>query len=252
MRCRTAERLIYLHREGERSPARERRLDRHLQNCPSCGAEARRIRDTLDRVEGLKDPEHGTSDPMALTESILTRIRYLEGGVRARSGARLASPFGRRTFGSRIQPIVAAAVLLLVVGILTEGFLILDRITLLEKRLEGYRTSPITTASIVSTEVLNRGLQQLRELEARIEARIGIDPSLAASPDEWIVIRRSDLDQLLARYMRTDASPETLLRVLVRQLPELREITLMDGLNRTELQVLIDHSPEIIRAVRRL
>jgi len=249
MRCRSAERLIYLHREGERSQAGERRLDRHLRACPSCAAEAERVREILAPIstEGIPDP--GTFDPAALTGSILTRIRYLEGGVRARSGAQPASPFGRRTIGGRFRPIAATAAILLAVGILTEGFLILDRIALLERRLEGYATRPGRAIPTVAVDDLNRELHQLQDLEAYLAAGAAADPTRVSRPEEWIVVRRSDLRQMMSRYVGSDASPEVLLQALAGLYPELREITLADGLNRTELQLLIDHSPKIIRAV---
>jgi len=252
MRCRTAERLLYLHREGERSQTQERRLDRHLRACPACAAEAKRVREVLAPIDAKESLEPGTSDPAALTESILTRIRYLEGGVRARSGARPASPFGRRTFGGRMRPIVAAAGFLLAVGILTEGFLILDRIMLLEQRLEGYRTESGGAIPVLTVDDVNRGLHRLQDLEEYLAAGAAADPARVSRPDEWVVVRRSDLHQMMSRYVGSDASPEALLQALTRQFPELREITLVDGLNRTEIQLLIDHSPEIIRAVHGL
>ncbi len=247
MRCGSAERLLYLHREGDRSPAEQRRLDRHLRNCPSCTAEAHRISESLARIERLKETVLATSDPAAVTESIMTRIRYLEEGARSKTRYRIRLLPGG-AFGHRLQPIVVAVALLLAVAILTEGMLILDRITLLESRLQEYAESETAGQSIRTTNDLNRGLRRLRDLEARI----GTIPSGETSPDEWIVISRSDLRLLLSRYGGVNASPEMLMRILVRQLPDLRGVTLEDGLNRIELQVLLEHDSEIIRAVREL
>ena len=177
----------------------------------------------------------------------MTRIRYLEEGTRSRTryGIRLL-PGG--VFRHRFRPIVVAAVLLVAVGILTEGMLILDRIALLERRIEEYQTATDMRVPIRTIDDLNRGLRRLRSIGARIET---ISPG-EISPDEWIVVRRSDLRLLLTRYGRVDTSPETLMRALTQRLPDLRGVTLEDGLNRAELQILLEHGSEIIRVVRRL
>ncbi|MFC1545324.1 anti-sigma factor family protein [Gemmatimonadota bacterium] len=248
MRCRNAERLLYLHREGERTAADQRRLDHHLRACSSCAAEAGRIHETLSRVESLRSPVPDGSNPESMTESVMTRIRYLEGGVRYRTGAGIR-PMGAGMFGFSPRTIVAAAALLLGIGVLTEGMLILDRITLLEKRLEVHQVGVGTSETrYVTADDLDRGVRRLSALEGQGRT----DRSGGSAAEEWIMIRRSDLRKILSRYGRTDISPETLMRELTRQLPDLREITIEDGLNRTELQTLLEHSSAIISAVRGL
>ena len=251
MRCRTAERLLHLHREGELTAAELRRLDNHLGVCSACSADAIRIRDALRQIDHLREVAPETSDPTRMTESVMTRIRYLEGGVRVRTGHGIRS-MAVQGFRHRFQPIVAVAAILLAVGILAEGMMILERITLLEKRLEEHRPAAGITATMdVTAEDFDRGLQRLRDLEA---GNI-IGRSRASDPDAWIVIRRSDLRRVLDRYGRSDISPETLMRELTRQLPGLPglgEITIEDGLDRTELQRVLEHSSEIIRVVRGL
>jgi hypothetical protein len=180
----------------------------------------------------------------------MTAIRYLEGGARARTGAGIAPSFGLRRIGGRFQPIVAAAVILLAVGILTEGFLILDRIALLERRMEATETPQKGAVPLVTVRDLNRGLHWLREMEADRPPFMIADPSRSGGSGDWIVLRRSDLERIVNRYLASGASPDLLMQILSRRLPGLEAITVSDGLDRTELKAILDLSPQLVRAVR--
>jgi hypothetical protein len=87
---------------------------------------------------------------------------------------------------------------------------------------------------------LSRSLRRLHDLEAYLAASVSAHPERESQPDEWIVVRRSDLHKVMNRYVGSEVSPEALLQALARQYPVLNKITLVDGLNRTELQLLID------------
>lgn len=75
MRCKTAQQLLHLHRDGERSDRQERRLARHLRGCPSCRESSLLSMseyDSLLQVVRKARPDADSED--AIVHAVLTRI----------------------------------------------------------------------------------------------------------------------------------------------------------------------------------
>ena len=78
MKCKDFQKLLYLNREGERTPRQEKKLARHLHRCRVCANEKLKIEkiNKLTTIARETIPHH--SNPQELTNSIMNSIDQLK------------------------------------------------------------------------------------------------------------------------------------------------------------------------------
>jgi hypothetical protein len=207
MNCEKRQKLLHLYREGELSGRQAKSLDRHLERCPEC----RTVQERLGRLEmtvrKLRENVPVSANPEMLTGRIMNAVAGLQGDPRSAGfSASLSSaaqddrlsPDRRRDsfrhpapgwlFGTgRIRFSLAAAVALVVVAFFIQESMILSRISRLEGRM-----------AVIST---NQAAQvSLREAFPNVDGIDGIQKSIltrSAGREEWVRIRKADLDRLI-------------------------------------------------------
>jgi predicted anti-sigma-YlaC factor YlaD len=142
MRCKTARQLLHLHREGERSAWQERRLARHLRNCPSCCESAAQSMSEYESLRhALRSAPIEAIGENGVVHAVLARIAQQE-----KNGARERPRFG--TAASAVPRYAAAMMLVLIVG----GFL-LQFITVHNKLETLGRTLTDTAMPVVTMHI---------------------------------------------------------------------------------------------------
>ena len=243
IKCRQAERFLYLHREGELTPEQVGRLNRHLSQCQSCKDKADSIQQVLVRLEDYRIADTEPSGDKSLTNEIMTGLIREELGQRKRAIKLSYSGINGLSI-SRIQPLMVAATLLIIVGILTLQITIQSRISSLELSLSQRQ---VQTELFTETGFV-RDLD--RYSKGGLLQQAGFSGQLGES--DWIVIRRSDLAFIMSRYGISGIEGSILLQRARRQIPILGSIEFEDGLSRAELEVLLKYRTEIVDALLQL
>ena len=247
MRCQPAERLLYLYREGELTPCQRSRLDRHLARCPACAEAAGAIERSMVKVSELRSAGIPLPEPEALTDLVMTQVSRMAQSDRARHSRSYQPAWGG--FASQwLRPALAAAAVLLVALLLSQELTALRRISSLERRIADL---PEVVEQRVSLETTADVLRVLERLET-ISVPMWTTMSDRGGDSGWIVIRRSELQSLLGSAGVSAAVQEGVIRSLRQQFPDLRAISLEDGLSGAELATLLAHRTEIIHALRQL
>ncbi len=110
MRCKTAQQLLHLHREGERTAWQERRLARHLRTCPSCRESAAQSPSEYESLRhALRSAPLESIADDDVVHAVLARIAQQE-----KSGARKRPRLGAAA--SSVPRYAAAMLLVLIVG----------------------------------------------------------------------------------------------------------------------------------------
>jgi hypothetical protein len=243
MRCATVERLLHLHREGELRPRQRERLERHLVRCEVCGQRARDIRAGLDRLEAARRDALSPPVPGDLTETILRRNPATGAGGFRRA---LRRPVGGLV--PLLRPLPALLGLLLLGALALQEYYILDRLAALEGKLEA---TALRTLSLEGTPVLGPELDRgLGRLDAA--ARLLEHTERLGGTGDWVVVRRSDLQSLREALRRVTGSVGGLPQAVIEAYPELGSVRLEDGLDRTELDLLLAHRAGLLRLLRSL
>lgn len=82
MKCAEAERLLYLHRPGERNEMEEHLLGHHLERCASCRALAGRVAELEAATGRIRGAEPRMEHPEELTRSVMQAVTALRSGER--------------------------------------------------------------------------------------------------------------------------------------------------------------------------
>lgn len=247
MRCRFAERLLYLYREGELSPRQQDRLRRHLEGCPGCVERAAAIERLRSHIEVVRETKPRLTGAEELTGTIMTGLTYMERERRTRS-FRTGQPLWGGTVYSILRPALAVAALILAITLIGQELLILNRISRLEERVTLAQDTRVERDRLAQSMDLVRDIERLYGVS---EVLGGLDSERLGEPD-LVVIRKSDLYSLLSRYGVPGTGSEAVARSIQSTLPVLNGISLEDGLSRAELWTLFEYRMEIIDALRRM
>ncbi|MBN2214212.1 MAG: zf-HC2 domain-containing protein [Bacteroidales bacterium] len=104
MDCKTAKRLMHLYKDDELTDREKTLLENHLSNCYSCRTLRKELNEYKKAVKKITDQEPYLSDPVRLTDKIMSGIKPEESGL-LQNATRLFRLTGIR---------IAASVLILV------------------------------------------------------------------------------------------------------------------------------------------
>ncbi|MCZ7558191.1 MAG: zf-HC2 domain-containing protein [Bacteroidia bacterium] len=139
MRCNTAQQLLHLHRNGERTDRQERRLARHLRGCPSCRESATGGMSEYDSLlNTVRQALPNADSEDAIVRSVLARITQQE-QRRARERTHYS------TAQSMFLPYAAAMLLVLIAGgFLLQFITVHNRVEVLARSLADAAMPPVT------------------------------------------------------------------------------------------------------------
>jgi hypothetical protein len=151
--CARYQRLLHLHRDGERSPRQQAWLDRHLARCPRCRADATRLAWDDKGLNVERRQPAVPADPDALTKAILARL--LDATARSTphhnpSSGRLSSWLETRS----VRLACALSVVCIVTAFVIESVDFFQDITTLESELIQRDDRGMETAFVVPREEL--------------------------------------------------------------------------------------------------
>jgi hypothetical protein len=247
MRCRSAERLLYLHREGELTPRQQSRLDRHLAGCPGCAETAGAIERSMGKVGEIRSAGIPVPEPEELTHRVMARITGMDPSGRVRTGRSYEPAWGGFT-SQWLRPALASAAVLLLALLLAQELTALRRISRLEQRIADLPAAAEWRTSLDTPAGAQRALEWLETISVPIRTTM----SDRSGDSDWIVLRRTELQSLLGSAGVSAADQEGVIRSLRQRFPDLRTISLEDGLSGAELATLLAHRTEIIHALRQL
>lgn len=239
MKCAEAERLIHLYREGERTPAQDRALERHLRGCAACARLATEVRDDLAPT-GLLRQERGAARPDAdLTDRVMAGVRALE-----REG-------GRREPASRWwihwQPLAVAAAAVLLLLLTGQELLTYHRLARLEQQVIA-AGMPATGRGLSAVRPIEQGLEQL-QAAGQMPGPFG---PRGREGTDWMVVDGKQLARMLRSLGAEPGVVSLILEGLAVRDPSLTGIDAADGLDTREIEILLRHREEILGALRAL
>jgi len=173
MRCNTAQQLLHLSRDGERSDRQERRLARHLLTCASCRELAERQASEYDALlHTLRETQLNATKEDVLVHGVLARI--------AQQRQTVARERPRYEAATSLVLRYAAAILVLLItgGFLFQFVTVHNRVDALGRQLAGagisnvmveidYNVRP-NSAELLSPDSLRLlSLQQAAFIEGR-------------------------------------------------------------------------------------
>lgn len=244
MKCKDFQKLLYLNREGERTPRQEKKLARHLRRCRVCANEKLKI-EKINKLTAMARetiPRH--SKPQELTNSIMNSIDRLKRAAQTP----LSTAKGTRWFDwlslSKVRFALVCIVLLMVGVFIYQGTVILHRISALEKKmaLQSEKQSPSSPNFIVSKKLLRTGM--LRVLE-NADYMYDMYESL---PDDKVIIDKKTLHLLLKLLRNRLRDDETLLK-LREKVSLFNEIDFTNGIKKEELKKILEKKIEVLKEI---
>ena len=244
MNCKRHQKLLHLYREGELSDRQVRSLNRHLERCQECTAIHKRIvrlEATVQRVRGnvpqLANPEM-TSDRIMDAINALPRDSSRASVARNERSNPKWTPdhFGRFALGGpfharRIRFGLAIAATMIVLVFFVQESMILSRISRLEDRMSTVAMNPAVATPMRSGIPLT--MDGIRNIP---EAAVGA----AAIGEEWITVRRADIETLLRSVQDSRRFNAQILKIIQKQYP---------GIHRLDEELSLD-SEKVIRILR--
>jgi hypothetical protein len=239
MGCKRFQKQLHLNRHGELSEREKRLLDRHLASCADCSAEAERIQRadlSIAAVRGKQPvPSNSLADRIVASIPSPDQDMPLFKTVRRRVDEVIESRWTR--FG-----LAAAASFAMLAFFLQEAH-VLYRVSRLEKRM-----TAVSESRTGSIPFIQWGVPSAVE---RMSMAAQAENAIAELPEEWVAVRKTDLEALVKSYRDSRRFNEVLLNVLQEYRPELNRLndaalSDIDGWIR-----LLQQRPHLIKPISR-
>jgi hypothetical protein len=242
MKCRTCQHLLTLSRKGELDLKQEIRMDRHINSCSECSQAKRRIGNVNAKLSYLRKGHPYLSQPEALTDSIMHQIR---GQSRRRESISTAGSVWEFFLFPKIRLSLTVLIVLVVSSFFVQEFLVLNRLSRLEEKIAEQSPSLDRLGSAMNTSVgffnQSRYLETFTSLMPLVREESGLD--------EWILVHRKALLSRIETNYRLQDAQERLLDTLKTYFPDLKTVSLRDGLDGEELQLLRRNKNRIIQTL---
>lgn len=241
MSCQYYQKLLHLNRPGELSPRLRKKLDRHTASCSSCAAEKFKIEKASDYIAAARETKPELADPGLMTAGIMRAIRGSNDFPHKSRLDILSLP------KTRLALIGLTAIL--IGAFFLQEFFVLYRISKLEERMT--RQSSKQTILAEAPAIRGSRVGPIRAFEKKEFLKSFGEKDMEAEDGE-VSIKKSMLRAWLTTYRRLQQENRILLRYLQAQFPELRGITLEDGLNPEEIEALMKNKKKIFNTIDRL
>jgi hypothetical protein len=244
MKCKDFQKLLYLNREGERSPGREKKLARHLRRCRVCANEKLKIEkiNKLTAVARETIPHH--SKPQELTDRIMNSIDQLARSAEIPLSTAKGTPWFDWLWLPKVRFALVCIVLLMVGVFIYQGTVILHRISGLEKKmaLQSEKQSPSSANLIVSKKVLRTGMRRALENADRMYDMV------ENLPDDKIIIDKNTL-RLLLKLLRNRLRDDELLLKLRENVSLFNDFDFTNGIKKEELKKILEKKKEVLQEI---
>jgi len=253
MNCKRNQKWLHLYREGELSGRRAKSLNRHIERCPECAAVRKRIARMEATVGRIRVNAPQSEHPEMIRNRIMDAIaslprdsRRAETSVAQNDGLNpkwKSDRFGRFALGilfhaRRIRFGLAIAAAMIVLVFFVQESMILSRISRLEDRMSTVAMNPAAATPMRSGIPLT--LAGIRNIP---EAAVGA----AAIGEEWITVRRADIETLLRSVQDSRRFNALILKIIQKQYPAIRQLDEEMFLDSEKVIRLLRENPMIIR-----
>jgi len=248
MKCKTCQKYLLLYRRGELSFRQKEKMEHHITRCAECAGVRQKTDRLMEQVGYLRQKEPRLTEPVALTDSIMHSVQTLGGRRKIRDIDSAANFFWNTMAIPKIRLVLAGIIFLIISSFFIQEFLVLDRLSRLEEKIA--QQSPPVGGSGNAMIINTKRILKTADLEKfKTLAAVNIDESRR---DEWVLIHRSSLESLIAANTRLHDNQERLLDTLTTLLPDLKIISLENGLDRKELRLLRQNKNRIIQTLYKL
>jgi len=227
MFCRTARRMIYLYKPDELSQSERSRLERHIERCSECAAEAMAARRTRQVVAALADRKPVLHDPEEFTRYVLASVKSEQ--ERVWLGQRRTSVFPFPLRG--IQLASGVSLMFIVLALIVQTYSDARKVSALEERLNGEVRERAVRTVAPGAKLDSFGLPLHQEKEVQQAGLLGL-PRIPALKEK--------ADPLPGKWRHT------LIDYIARNYPELASINLEDGLDEQERAILATDGGELL------
>lgn len=241
MNCKYYQKLLHLNRPGELSPRRQKKLDRHTASCSFCAAEKLKIEKASAYIADVRETKPEPADPGLMTAGIMRSIRGLNHFPRKSRLDFLSFPKTRLALIG-LTALLAGAFFL-------QEFLVLYRISKLEERMTRQSSNQAVFTEAPAGQ--SNRVSTIRAFE-KSELLKSVGEQDMETEDGEVSIKKSTIKAWLTAYRRLQQENRILLRYLQEQFPELRGITLEDGLNPEEVETIMKNKKKIFNYIDRL
>lgn len=241
MSCKHYQKLLQLNRPGELTGRQQKKLDQHVSKCSSCAQEKLKIEKASDYIALAREAKPELTEPGLLTANIMGTIR------RANNYAKKSWLDFFSLPGTRLTLIGATAVL---VGIFfLQEFLVLYRISQLENRMARQSYGQTALSGKVTNKFSRVSTVSLLEKSEFLKSLVINDSEI---PGDRVLLKKSTLKAYLEAYRELQQENRMLLRYLREKFPELRGISLRDGLDVEEIEKIVKNKKKILKYLNRL
>jgi hypothetical protein len=196
----------------------------------------------------LRQKEPRIAEPDLLTGSIMRSVHTLEKHGRQQVTGSAMDSFWSILSIPKIRPVLTGMVFLIIGSFFMQEFLVLNRLSHLEEKIA--RQSPPVGGSRSIVLSTTKRIQKITDLD-KFKALLVSDKD-ESGLDEWILIHRSALESLIAANTQLHDTQERLLDTLTVLLPDLKIISLENGLDAKELKLLRQNKNRIIQTLVKL
>lgn len=135
MKCKKAQKLIYLNRPGELNSREEKLLKRHLEKCFKCQKHQIRIEKTETQYHEVMNLDLKPKNSEKLAENIINEIKKLKMPNSYTFHQYWFSRIVQKLTKPKVQIALASLILFIMTLFFTQGMVILNKIAALEKQM---------------------------------------------------------------------------------------------------------------------
>lgn len=138
MKCKTIQKWLHLYGDGELSPSKQRKIDRHLQLCPRCHQVAEEIQLFKQRMTLFQQTTPEMDQPEILMNQVMDSIQQREKKSQQRPN------LNRWIWLSRpaVQMAMVCSLFIIISSFFIQESVMINRVADLEKKIEGSVSMP--------------------------------------------------------------------------------------------------------------
>lgn len=238
MKCKKYQKLLYLYRQGELSPAEQTRLNFHIEKCEDCRGDMLKIKEMDQQIAIFRKTESGLSEPEML-------IAHIMGSIDRAPSAPPANRLGNvvdRLLNWLATPGVRIGFAVLTIFITGSFFIqesmIFYRITQLEDKMAGHSENHVIAKSYLP------GTSTAAHLYLHLQKGVSFKEIrflLRDLENELEFVTRNKLIPMVQSYENLQITNR-----LLDECSGILGITLNDGVDPTEISKMVKNRKKIV------
>jgi hypothetical protein len=249
MSCKRYQRLLQLNRPGELSERQARKLESHLGKCSACAAEKKRIAKSQRIMAAIKLTVPQLEDPEKLIAKLTKKAAQIEQVNRKKWSQQVAENLLDWLALPKVRMAYAGAVIILTSTFIAQETMIAYQVSRLEARIAQHAISTTGNELIIGDQ--KKLIDEVKELKARdIRQRSG---SLSAGFfGRQISVNGKKVLYWIDAFKNFNQAKEVISGRVPNSLSLFKGISFKNGLDSSEINLLLDRKTEILRILSKL